>query len=406
MSAKKHAPKGDGLLPKELAESWSKIGYGLGALGVLAFVAGYFGTPNDPVIGRARFGAAYLVGFMFTTTIGLGALFMAVIQHLTKAGWSVAPRRLMEWMSQGLIASVALFVPLLAMSHDVWHKWMGPKAATDPILIGKSSYLNPTFFYVRAIVFLLTWALLALWFYKQSRDQDSSGDKAHSAKMQSASAPAIFALAITTTFAGFDWVMSLDPHWYSTIFGVYIFAGCLISSMSVLALAIVRLRKDGIGGDLLTVEHQHDVGKFLFGFIVFWAYIGFSQFILIYYANIPEETIFYKERWAGGWEPISLTIFLGHFVAPFLMLISRTAKRSGQLLSFAAVWILVMHYVDLYWLVMPNFDHHFHFGWVDIAGLLAPVGITAAWLAKRVLGDPVYPLRDPYIPEALKAENL
>ncbi|MBK6515068.1 MAG: hypothetical protein IPM79_26675 [Polyangiaceae bacterium] len=400
MSAAKKPPKGDGLLPKELVESWSKIGYGLGALGVAAFAAGMLGAD------QARFGAAYLVGFMFTTTIAVGALFFVVIQHLTKAGWSVAPRRIMEWLSQGLIASAVLFVPLVVMAPKIWHHWMGEHAAHDQVLVQKQGYLNQPFFYARAIVFLVVWALLATWFYKLSREQDSTGDRKLSDKLQVAAAPSIAALGLTISFAGFDWVMSLDPHWYSTIFGVYIFAGCLLSSHAMLALCIVRLRKDNIGGNLLTVEHQHDVGKFLFGFVVFWAYIGFSQFMLIFYANIPEETVWYLHRWNHGWHVVSMGLFLLHFIAPFLMLLSRTAKRDPRLLAAGAGLLLFMHWVDLYWLVMPNFDEHFHFQWVDIAGLLAPVGVTAAWLSKRVLADPVYPLKDPYIPEALKAENL
>jgi hypothetical protein len=398
-AAKKSAPKGDGLLPKELAESWSKLGMALGGVGALALLAGFLGD-------KARFGFSYLTGFLFTTTIGIGALFFVAVQHLTKAGWSVAPRRLMEWLSQGLIASAVLFVPVLAMSHDIWHHWMGEHAKHDKILIGKAAYLNPTFFYVRAIVFLATWALLAIWFYKTSREQDSSGARSLSEKMQSAAAPAVAAIGITTSFAGFDWVMSLDPHWYSTIFGVYIFAGSLLSSFATLSLLVVRLRRDNIGGDLLTIGHQHDIGKFLFGFTVFWAYIGFSQFILIYYANIPEETIWYKHRWEHGWSGLSLFLLVGHFVAPFLILLSRTAKRTPKILAFGAGLLLAMHYVDLYWLVMPTATEHFHPSWVDIAGLVAPVGLTLAWLSKRVLGDPVYPLKDPYIPEALRAENL
>ena len=172
MSAQKKAPRGDGLLPKDLAASWTKIAYGLGAVGVVSLMLGYVLAPTP-----GRFGAAYLVGFMFTTTIGVGALFMTIIQHLTKAGWSVAPRRLLEWLAQGLVASVALFVPLFILSHDVWHHWMGEHAAHDKIIQGKAAYLNPTFFYVRAIVYLLTWALLATWFYKQSREQDTTGDR-------------------------------------------------------------------------------------------------------------------------------------------------------------------------------------------------------------------------------------
>lgn len=401
MSAGGKLPKGDGLLPKDLAASWSRIGMVLGVVGVLAFLAGMFGAET-----KARFGAAYLVGFLYTTTIGIGALFFVIIQHLTKAGWSVGPRRIQEWVSQGLVASVLLFIPVLVMSHDIFHHWMGEHAAHDPILIGKQAYLNPTFFYVRAGVFLLTWAFLATWFYRLSKEQDQTGDKSLSSKRQTAAAPATFALGITTSFAGFDWVMSLDPHFYSTIFGVYIFAGALVSSTAFLALIIVRFRNAGVGGGLLTVEHQHDVGKFLFGFIVFWAYIGFSQFILIFYANIPEETIWYKHRWENGWSTWTMLVFLGHFVAPFCILLSRTAKRSKGILTFGACLILVMHWVDLYWLVMPTVDHHLHFQWVDLAGLIAPVGITLAWLSWRVLRDPAYPTKDPYIPEALKAENL
>ncbi|MFO0556180.1 MAG: hypothetical protein U0271_47825 [Polyangiaceae bacterium] len=402
MSAvKKRVPKGDGRLPKELSESWGKLGLGLGGVGVISFVVGLFASGD-----RSRFLASYLTGLIFTATICIGALFFVIIQHLTKAGWSVAPRRIMEWISQGLLAMPLLFLPLLVMAPQVWTHWMGPHAAHDPAIQKKAGYLNPTFFSVRAVVFLLTWALLAFWYYKQSRDQDSSGDRSISSKLQSAAAPSVAAMGITTSFAGFDWVMSLDPHWYSTIFGVYIFAGGLVSSMAALALVVVRLRRDNIGGDLLTVEHQHDIGKFLFGFTVFWAYIGFSQFILIYYANIPEETIFYKHRWEGGWSVVSMAIFLLHFVTPFLVLLSRTAKRSPKMLAFGAALLLCMHFVDVYWLVIPNFDHHFAPKWFDILGLLAPAGVTVAILSRRVLGDPVYPLRDPYIPEALKVENL
>lgn len=400
MSSAKHAPKGDGLLPKELAESATKFALGLAAVGVLA---GGAGAATD----LKRFGAAYLIGFLFSTTIGLGALFFVLIQHLTRAGWSVAPRRIMEWLSQGLIASIALFIPLVLMSHDIWHHWMHDPMS-DPVLAKKVAYLNPSFFYARAAVFLVTWAGLAHWFYKLSREQDATGDRKLSSKLQAYSAPAVLAFALTSSFAGFDWVMTLDPHWYSTIFGVYIFAGALTSAWSVLSLIIVKLRNAGVGGDLLTVEHQHDVGKFLFGFVVFWAYIGFSQFMLIYYANIPEETVWYRHRWEHGWSTVSMVLFIGHFVAPFLILLSRTAKRTNSVLATGAILLLVMHFVDLYWLVMPNFEfnHHFTPSWIDIAGLLAPVGITAAWIAKRVLGDPIIPLKDPYVPEALKVENL
>jgi hypothetical protein len=415
----KKVPKGNGTLPKALAESWAKIGYGLGAVGLVAFLAGFLLTPAAE---RGRFGAAYLTGFMFTTTIGVGALFFVVIQHLTKAGWSVAPRRIMEWLSQGLTASAGLFVPIVLMSQDIWHHWMGPHAAHDPILLKKQAYLNPTFFYIRAVIFLLTWALLAAWFYKQSRDQDTSGDRRLSAKRESAAAPAIFALGITISFAGFDWVMSLDPHWYSTIFGVYIFAGSLVSSMAVLALCIIRLRKHNVGGDLLTVEHMHDVGKFLFGFTVFWAYIGFSQFMLIWYANIPEETGWFKERFAGSWTggswgTLAAILLFGHFVIPFFGLLSRHIKRRRPTLAFWASWQLVMIYLDMYWLVMPslhkgvaavpgNHATALPFSLMDLCCAVGILGIYIAGASLRAKNLNLMPTNDPRLPKSLAFTNI
>lgn len=401
MSAAKSLPKGDGLVPRDVAASWTKIAYGLGVVGVIAFVAGLLGASDS-----ARFGAAYLVGVLFTTTIAIGALFFVCIQHLTKAGWSVGPRRVMEWLSQGLIASAVLFIPILWMAKDIWHHWMGEHALHDPLLQKKTWYLSQNFFLGRAVVFLVAWALLAYWFYKLSRQQDVSGDRKLSERLQAAAPGSIVVLALTITFAGFDWIMSLDPHWYSTMFGVYIFAGGLVGSHAALALIMVRLHRDNLGGGLLNVEHMHDVGKYLLAWVIFWAYIAFSQFMLIYYANIPEETVFFRHRWDHGWSTVSLVLFVFHFVTPFLLLLSRKAKRTPKMMGLSAVLLLVLHWVDMYWLVMPNFDEHFHFQWVDIAGLIAPVGVTLAWLAWRVLADPVYPLKDPYIPEALKAENL
>jgi hypothetical protein len=301
---------------------------------------------------------------------------------------------------------VVLFLPIIPFAPSLF-KWMKPEAASDHLLVHKAAYLNPTFFYIRAFVFVVLWAGLALWFYKNSREQDQTGSLDLSRKMGAFSAPAMFLFALSLSFAAFDWIMSLDPHWYSTIFGVYIFAGAATSSLSALALVMIKMQQTSVLGDLCTVEHQHDVGKLLFGFVVFWAYIGFSQFMLIWYANIPEETLFYLHRWEGSWKAVSLALVFGHFVVPFWMLISRTAKRSPTLLGTAAILLLVLHYVDLYWLVMPTLDHHgAHPSWIDLAGLLAPLGIAMVVVSRRALGDPAYPLKDPFIHEALRAENL
>jgi len=339
----KRAPKGNGVLPAAMRESFKKTSLGIAAVGIALSAAG-------AAVDLHRFAFSYLVGFYFVATM---------------------------------------------------------EAAHDELLVAKAPYLNRTFFYVRAVFYLGLWAGLATWFYKKSRIQDLTGDVKLSEKMRYFSAPAMLLFALTLTFAAFDWMMSLDPHWYSTIFGIYIFGGATTSSLSVLGLVTMKIRSTGVVGDVSTVEHQHDIGKLLFGFVVFWAYIGFSQFMLIYYADIPEETIWYLHRWEGSWKAVSLTLVFGHFIVPFLMLISRHAKRNNTIFAAGAILLIIMHYLDVYWLVMPTLDHHgAHFSWIDIGALLAPVGIAMTFIAYRVLGDPAYPLKDPYLTETMKCENL
>jgi hypothetical protein len=355
---------------------------------------------------KHRFASSYLVGFMWTATIGLGGLFFVLIQHLTRAGWSVAPRRQAEWIAGVLLPLAILFIPVAIFSHDLFHHWMDHEALKDPLIAKKHAYLNPTFFYIRAAVFLAAWAGLAYYFTKTSRKQDESGDPELTNRMQAWSAPSILIFALTLTFAGFDWVMSLNPHWYSTIFGVYIFSGAVTSSLALLALLTIGLQKSGLLGHASTVEHRHDIGKLLFGFTVFWAYIAFSQFFLIWYANIPEETIFYVVRWEAGWKGVSLSLIFGHFWIPFFLLLSRHVKRSYLGLGIGAVLHLCMHYVDIYWLIKPNFDATPVFSWIDVAGLLLPAGVLLVWLALRAGRDPLYPLKDPRLPEAAQLVNL
>jgi len=392
------------LAPAELGEESKKklvtMGYGIAGLGLVAAAAGYFADPK-------HFAFSYLAGFAWLTSIGLGGLFFVIIQHLTRAGWSVMPRRQAEWVSLVLPACAALFFPVAIFGHDLYHHWMSAEAKHDEILQKKASYLNVPFFTGRAVIFLVAWVGLSLYFWHTSRKQDETGDAKLTLKMGSFSAPAVLIFGLTLTFAAFDWLMSLDPHWYSTIFGVYFFAGAATSSLSVMALITIALQRAGLLKGMLTVEHQHDIGKLLFGFTVFWAYIAFSQFILIWYANIPEETIFYRHRWEGAWQPVSLLLLVGHFILPFLALLSRTAKRNATVLGAVAVWMLFMHWVDMYWLVLPTYDTHGHGpSWIDIAGLLGPLGVGALVLAMAASRSPLYPIRDPRLPESLKLENL
>jgi hypothetical protein len=290
--------------------------------------------------------------------------------------------------------------------HDLYHWTHLEAVASDTLLQGKQPYLNETFFYLRAAIYLVVWSLLAWWFRKRSLQQDESGDPALTKKLQVASGPAIVAYALTVTFAAFDWIMSLDPHWYSTIFGVYYFSGAVVGIFALLTLLVAAMDRAGLLGDAVTVEHFHDLGKLLFAFIAFWAYIAFSQYFLIWYANIPEETLWFLHRWEGKWQEASVLLGLGHFVVPFFFLLPRTIKRNTRALVIAAVWMLAMHYLDIYWLVMPTLHHHgAHFSALDITTLLVVGGVFLAGLGWLMRRGALVPLKDPRLGESLSFEN-
>ncbi len=387
-------------LPADTAKKINGMATGALVVGVVAAAAGYFMEPK-------AFAASYLTAFMWLLTLGLGGLFFVLIQHVTRAGWSVAPRRHAEWLMGILPACAALFLPIVFFAPQLFEHWMGEHAHHDPLIVAKSGYLNPTFFYIRAAIYFVIWIALSLWFYNGSKSLDDKRDDGVVEKMQGVAAPSLFLFGFSLTFAAFDWLMSLDPHWYSTIFGVYIFAGGVVAALSALCLINIQLQKSQLLNRISTVEHRHDLGKLLFGFIVFFAYIGFSQYFLIWYANIPEETIFYKHRWIGSWQTVSMMILLGHFVGPFIVLLSRHPKRNMMALGAVAVWMLFMHWIDMYWLVKPNFDHHgAHFGVADVGCLLLMIGVGAFAVARRASGSALFPLHDPRVAEAMRLENL
>jgi hypothetical protein len=393
----------EAMLPRPMAKSVSNFGY---ALAIMGLVFGAMGAYAD----LTRFRYAYLTGFAWVLTIGLGGLLFILIMHVTKTSWSIAARRQAEWLAGILPICILLFAPVIAFSHHIY-EWMHPEAMHDPILAKKASYLNEKRFYIFAAAYFLVWSLAATWFRRRSLEQDRTGDPNITIRMQRSAAPLILLVALSLSFAGFDWIMSLQPHWYSTIFGVYIFSGAMTSSLSAIALGTILFQRRGLYGPVSTVEHRHDIGKLLFGFTVFWTYIAFSQYFLIWYANIPEETIFYRLRLEHGWKTVSQLLVIGHFVLPFIVLLSRHTKRSAVGLGFAAVWMLFMHWIDMYWLVMPAWSEATHtrgvgFSWVDIAGWFAPLGILAFWWAYRASRDPIYPVRDPRLPETVKLVQL
>lgn len=378
------------------------------AVGVLAIAGVFFLAGGDP----ARVWAGYLVAFLYFLSLSLGGLFFVLVLHATRAGWGVVVRRLAEHLAATLPVFALLFVPLVFAAPALFSWFSAETVAADPLLAAKAPYLDPTFFWLRAAFYLVTWALLGWWFRRASLAQDVSADPAATRRLQMIAAPALLLFAVTLTFAAFDWIMSLDPHWYSTIFGVYFFAGSAVGIFAVLALAGMALERPAAGGHgplagLITIEHYHDLGKLLLSFVVFWAYIAFSQFMLIWYGNIPEETLWFAHRWHHGWKAASVALAVGHFVLPFFFLLLRSAKRRRPLLAAAAVWMLLAHWLDLYWLVVPAVSPEH--AMPRLTDLVAFVGVGALWLAAwaaLVAGRAAVPVGDPRLAESLSFENM
>jgi hypothetical protein len=293
---------------------------------------------------------------------------------------------------------------------------MAEHQAHAATLAQKLPYLNRTFFFVRAAIYFLVWIFLSMRLFGWSTRQDTTRDPKLTVAAQRFAPVATFLFALTLTFAGFDWLMSLDPMWYSTIFGVWIFAGCAVAIHALIILVTLSFRRQGLIGEAVNVEHYHDLGKLLFGFTVFWAYISFSQFFLTWYASIPEETTFYHHRWGDGpWKGVSLAILFIHFVLPFVLLLSRNTKRKLPVLATGAAILLVMHLVETYWIVLPNYqrdvlpaDHpgvlSFHL--LDVLCLLGVGGVYLAVVFWQMTRHALIPVGDPRLSRSLRFENF
>ena len=389
----------------------AKLSLGAAAVGAVALVAAW-------ALGGPRFYSSYLTAYLFFLTLALGGLVFVLLQFVTRAGWSVAVRRLAEHAMGTLPLFLVLFVPVL-LGLGKLYSWAAPLAEAaeaggehGALTGSKAFWLQPGFFVARAAVYLVLWSALGWWLRRESIGQDRRPDPGVTRKLQIASAPGLVIFGVTVTLASFDWVMSLDPHWYSTIFGVYVFSGAVVGILALVVLLAVALeRRRGPLAGIVTPEHYHDLGKLLFGFVVFWAYIGFSQFMLIWYGNLPEETVWYRHRFEHGWYPVSVAVAVGCFVVPFFFLLGRDVKRHRLTLSAAAIWLLVFHYVDIYWLVMPSalvagptpgFSPH----WLDLLTLVAVGGLFAGALGRLMVGSALIPVADPRLAESLSFENM
>ncbi len=375
---------------------WSLI---VGAGALLASFIGLF-TDAD------QFYHSYLTAFVYWLTLGLGALFFVMLHHLTGAVWSVSIRRVSETIAAVLPVLALLFIPLLFGIHNLFH-WSDLEAvAHDAILQHKAGYLNTGFFVTRAIFYFAVWLVLSQLLYRFSIRQDSDPQPNIVLKLRRISAPGMILFALTLTFAAFDWVMSLDAHWYSTIFGVYIFSGSFVMFLSFMIVLLKYFRKMDILTGTVTDEHFHDLGKLLFAFTVWWAYIAGSQYFLIWYGNIPEETVWFLHRWEGTWKHFSLFLIAFHFAVPFFALMFRASKRHTYILPSVAVLLLIMHYDDLYWLIAPNLHHHGpHFSWLDLTTLIGIGGIYLGLLIRQLGRHPLVTNGDPRLGDSVKFTN-
>jgi hypothetical protein len=377
----------------------------------------------------AHFWHAYLVNFCYFLSISLGALFFLGITNLCSGRWSIVYRRVVELIACTVPLMALLLVPILVSlimgSHSLY-EWNNP---ANHEVNGKRPYLNVPFLLIRCLIYFGFWTILARWYMSESLRQDRTGDVAINDRMKRVSAPALILGGLTLTFFAFDFLMALTPMWVSTIFGVYYFGGCGVAIFATLILVTYLLQRNGILAHAITKEHYHDLGKFLFGFVFFWGYIGFSQFMLIWYGNMPEETFWYVPRYHGQWAVVSYILIYGHFVIPFIGLMGRHVKRTPLALVFWAVWMLIMHWVDLYWVVMPHLnmveaakelaaDPHMsrekynlilgavQFGLMDLTLLVGMGGVYIAYFFYLAGSVPLIAERDPYLPQSLAFKNI
>jgi hypothetical protein len=346
------------------------------------------------------------VAFAYTTLIGLGAFFFVMIQFLTGSAWSVTMRRIMENIMITLPVGLLLFIPV-AMGLNEIYPWTNQQAvAADAVLKAKSSFLTPNWFIARAVIYFVLWSLWAGSIYHQSTKQDTARSVKQMYIASRWSAPGLFLAVAIGTLASYDWLMSLEPKWYSTIFGLVMLSGGSLSFFSVVILVCLAFRRAGILKNSITVEHYHDLGKWLLALTAFYTYVAFSQYFLIWYSNLPEETIWYRHRMVGSWFPISLAMPFLRFLIPFPILLCLPAKRNLKVIGFMAAYSLVVEYIDLYWVVMPTYyktgpQPH----WLDLATLVTTVSICGLVFWSRFRAHKMVPVGDLRLEQSLNFEN-
>ena len=371
----------------------------VGVIGLVAATAGALISPD-------QFFHAYLLAYLFWLAAALGGLALTMLQHLSGGGWGVVLRRTFEAAARTLPWMALLFVPLVFGLRDLYPWTDTAMVAEDPILREKALYLNTPFFLVRAAACFAVWIGLALLLTRWSAGQDRTGDPALAVRMRNTSAVGMVLYFLTMTVAAIDWAMSLEPHWFSTMYGFLFVIGQGLMGLSIAIVVARRLSREAPMSGVFNAGHFHDFGKLLFAFTMVWAYLSFSQFLIIWSANLPEEIPWYQHRMSHGWEYIGLALVAFHFAVPFIVLLSRRSKRNAAILAGMALWLIAARFLDLFFMIGPEaYPNGLAFHWLDVA---APVGLGGVWVAlflSNLKSRPLLPLRDAGLENALHAQH-
>jgi len=376
----------------------------LGLIGLMACAAGWHYEP-------AQFFQSYLFAYMYWLGIPLGAVAALMVLHLVGGAWGLVIRRPLEAAAFTLPLMALLLVPILFFGLPDLYSWARPEAAGEPAIAPKAAYLNFSAVLVRAILYFAIWSalgyLLNRWSLEQDRTDDRTGTiyRAPTRRLRTLGGPGLVLYVLTVTFAAIDWVMSLQPGWYSTIYGMIFVAGQGLVSLAFATVVVALLSSRPPLAGTISANNFHDLGNLLLTFVILWAYLGFSQLLIIWAGNLPEEIQFYIPRFQGGWEWVGVFLVAFQFALPFFVLLSRAAKRRAWAIGLLAALIMAVHLVDLFWLVAPTFRPIFTIDWLDLA---TPIGIGGIWLAAfawRLKGHPLMPLHDPRAREASEHEG-
>ena len=367
-------------------------------LGVVLAVAGFFMSGPE---GTPRFFQAYLVAYTFWMGVVLGSMALLMVQHLSGGVWGIVLRRPFEAAVRTLPVMAVLFLPIVFGMHSLY-EWSHAEAANDPILQQKALYLNVPFFYARQAFYFVVWGLMGHLLTKYSAEHDRTGDPKLLDKLGVVSGAGLVVYFLTVTFAMVDWTMSVNPHWFSTIWGMLYIGGQGLSAFAFGICVLVMLSQTVPLNRVLTTHHFHDLGKFLFAFLMLWAYLSFSQFLIIWSANIPEEIPHYLDRWDNSYKYLSIFIIVGHFIVPYALLLSRDIKKNANRLRFIATWILMARVADYYWHVAPELHKGgLSISLLDVALPLALGGIFISLFLSQLGGRSLLPVNDPALEKAL-----